>query len=172
VLSRLGAVAIIPAAILLGASGAWYSTSSESRDGYTALLIAAWILAIVLPVGLAYLLRGKDAVFMAIAVVWVLAIGQIDPQNDVQFLALMALYAAGSVGIVLWGLRDSYPLLVNLGVIGFALSILTFYFASGLFTRLGRSLGLIGAGLLFIGGGWLLERTRRTIIDKIDEESQ
>jgi hypothetical protein len=104
-------------------------------------------------------------------VVWVVAIGQIDPQNDMEFLILLALYAAGSVGIVLWGLRDRYPLLVNVGVIGFALSIFAFYFASDLFTKLGRSLGLIVAGLLFIGGGWLLERTRRTIIDKIDQES-
>jgi uncharacterized membrane protein len=170
VLSRLGAVAIIPSAALLGASGSFYSTS-DPENGYTALLVVAWVVAVVLPAGLAYFLRGKDAVFMAIALVWVLAIGQIDPRNDVQFLALMALYAAGSVGIVLWGLRDSYPLLVNVGVIGFALSILVFYFASGLFTKLGRSVGLIVAGLLFIGGGWLLERTRRTIIDKIDEDS-
>jgi hypothetical protein len=33
--------------------------------------------------------------------------------------------------------------------------------------KLGRSLGLIMLGVLFLAGGWLLERTRRRLIGHI-----
>ena len=51
---------------------------------------------------------------------------------------------------------------------GFALTVLSFYFGS-LFDMLGRALGLIGMGVLFIGGGWLLERARRQLVGRIRE---
>jgi hypothetical protein len=41
--------------------------------------------------------------------------------------------------------------------------VLAFYF-SDVMDRLGRSASLIGLGLLFLGGGYLLERTRRRLI--------
>jgi uncharacterized membrane protein len=170
VLARLGALAVIPAAILLGAVST-FAEGTDSADGSGVALALAWLFAAGLPLGLAYALRRREAVFMLGALLWVLAILPLDAQSDQQFLALLVLYAIGSVGIVLWGLRDRHPLLVNVGVIGFALSVLAFYFATNLFNKLGRSLGLIGAGLLFIGGGWFLERTRRSIIRKIDEET-
>lgn len=174
ILARLGAVAVIPAAIVLGSQGAWdMGFDPEPVSGVANSL--AWVVAIALPLGLALVLRGsaaaqqKDAVFMLAPLLWVLAIGQIDAGSDPQFLLLIGLYVLGSVGLVVWGLRQRYPLFVNIGVIGFFLSILAFYFASSLFDKLGRSLGLIGAGLLFIGAGLLLERTRRKIIGQIDE---
>ncbi|MGI8426298.1 MAG: DUF2157 domain-containing protein [Actinomycetota bacterium] len=169
-LSGLGAAAFIPSAIVLGTLGAW-DRAPANIESNSAVVIGAWVLAFSIPAGLAYLLRGKDAVWMTAALAWVLAIGQFNPRQDAQFLGLLALYAAGSVGIVLWGLRDRYRLLVNVGVVSFALSVLVFYFASTLFSKLGRSVGLIGAGLLFIGGGWFLERTRRTILGKMDTET-
>jgi hypothetical protein len=53
-------------------------------------------------------------------------------------------------------------------VLGFALAVLAFYFSS-VFDRLGRALGLIGIGVLFIGGGWLLERARRRLISRLQQ---
>lgn len=166
-LSRLGAIGLIPAAVALAVSGVNFSEAGGT-GGIGLLGIISWLLAILLPAGLAYALRRNDAAILAVALAVVLAVGGLDPGQDLQLLGILALYAAGSVGIVLWGLRDRYPLSVNVGVIGFALSVLVFYFASELFSKLGRSVGLIGAGLLFLGGGWLLERTRRTIIGKIE----
>lgn len=56
--------------------------------------------------------------------------------------------------------------LVNLGIAGFAAAVTWFYF-SDVFSALGRSLGLIGLGLLFLAGGWILERTRRRILARM-----
>ena len=53
--------------------------------------------------------------------------------------------------------------LVNLGIVGFAIAVGWFYF-SDIFDKLGRSLGLIGLGILFLAGGWALERTRRKLM--------
>jgi len=39
-----------------------------------------------------------------------------------------------------------------------------FYFSS-LFDKLGRSLGLMGLGVLFLLGGWALEKMRRRLIE-------
>jgi hypothetical protein len=38
-----------------------------------------------------------------------------------------------------------------------------FYF-SDIFDKVGRSLGLIGLGVLFLAGGWALEKMRRRLI--------
>jgi uncharacterized membrane protein len=54
-------------------------------------------------------------------------------------------------------------LLVNLGILGFAISVGWFYF-SDIMDKLDRSLGLIGLGILFLAGGWVLEKTRRNLV--------
>ncbi|MGQ0680256.1 MAG: DUF2157 domain-containing protein [Actinomycetota bacterium] len=168
VLARLGAFAVLPTAILLGASAQFNPGAPEGPAVGSRADIVAWVLALALPFGLAYLMRRREAWYMLPGLVWVLALGQIDAGSDSQFLLLLALYALGSIGIVGWGLRERYALFVNIGIAGFFLTIVVFYFASGLFDKLGRALGLIVAGLVFIGGGLLLERARRKLIGQID----
>jgi uncharacterized membrane protein len=62
--------------------------------------------------------------------------------------------------------RASAKNLVNYGVIAFAATVMWFYFSS-VMDKLGRSLGLIMLGVLFLAGGWLLERTRRRLISNL-----
>ncbi len=78
-------------------------------------------------------------------------------------LAAHALVAAFSVFITWWGVRQSSKTLVNLGIVGFAITVGWFYF-SDIIDKLGRSLGLIGLGILFLVGGWVLDRTRRRLV--------
>lgn len=74
-----------------------------------------------------------------------------------------ALVAATAVFFVWWGIRNLTKPLVNYGMVGFALTVMWFYFAS-VMDKLDRSLGLIGLGILFLAGGWALEYTRRRIV--------
>jgi uncharacterized membrane protein len=76
--------------------------------------------------------------------------------------------AIASVGLVFWGLHEARRERVNLGMVGFALTLLLFYFSS-VMDKLGRSLGLMGLGLLFLLGGWQLERLRRRLNAHITE---
>jgi uncharacterized membrane protein len=76
----------------------------------------------------------------------------------------------GSFGLAAWGIREARPERINLGIAGFALTVLAFYFSS-VMDKLGRSASLIGLGVLFLGGGWALERTRRRLIAHMQPEA-
>ena len=172
VLARLGAVAIIPAAIQLGVlTDLGFENVGDLRVATSSVAIAlAWIVAIAFPFGVAWALRGRNALYLLIALAWSLIVVQVNSRTDAGELALYALFAVGAAGIVLWGLRDQQRLVVNIGVLAFALAITGFYFSS-VFDKLGRSLGLIGMGALFIGGGWFLERTRRRLLGRIERSA-
>jgi uncharacterized membrane protein len=169
-LAWLGAIAVIPAAVALAMAGdvdrAFGGNAEPELAGAARWL--AWGIAIVLPLALAGWLRGREGLWLLAALAWALLLAQVSPHTDAGELAMYALLEVGAVGIVLWGLRDGQRLAVNVGVLGFALATCAFYFAS-LYDRFGRALGLIGLGVLFIGGGWLLERTRRRLLARLPE---
>ncbi len=77
--------------------------------------------------------------------------------------ALVALFA---VFLCWWGVGLASHAMVNLGIVGFAATVAWFYF-SDLMSKLGRSLGLIGLGILFLAGGWALEKLRRHILSQM-----
>jgi uncharacterized membrane protein len=68
-----------------------------------------------------------------------------------------------------WGVRERSRAAVNYGVATFAITVGWFYFSS-LMDKLGRSPGLIGLGIVFLLGGWLLERVRRRLMLQMREE--
>ncbi len=77
--------------------------------------------------------------------------------------AAQVLVAAFAVYLCWWGVRLTSRALVNFGIVGFATVVGWFYF-SDIFDELGRALGLIGLGVLFLAGGWALEKMRRRIL--------
>jgi uncharacterized membrane protein len=79
-----------------------------------------------------------------------------------------ALVAVIAVLIIWWGVRQASRSLVNLGIVYFAIAVAWFYF-SNIFDKVGRSLGLIGLGILFLAGGWALEKTRRGLLARMDQ---
>jgi uncharacterized membrane protein len=70
-----------------------------------------------------------------------------------------------------WGVRERSRAVVNYGIAVFALTVGWFYFSS-LMDKLGRSLGLISLGIVFLLGGWLLERVRRNLISQMQDQPQ
>ena len=71
----------------------------------------------------------------------------------------------GAVGLAS-GIRERHAERVNLAFLGFAVTVLVFYF-SDVMAKLDRAFSLIVLGVLFLGGGWLLERTRRKVIARM-----
>ena len=86
-------------------------------------------------------------------------------RTDPNLLAY-ALVAAFAVFLCGWGVRLASRALVNLGIVGFAATVAWFYF-SDILNKLNRSLGLIGLGILFLAGGWALEKMRRRILARM-----
>jgi hypothetical protein len=85
-------------------------------------------------------------------------------------LAAHALVAAFAVFIIWWGVRQASKALVNLGIVGFAVAVGWFYF-SDIYDKGHRALGLIGLGILFLAGGWALEKARRRLIDRMGQSN-
>lgn len=164
-LSALGAVVLFPAAWGLVGVGLWRA-EAEATQGSWAAPALVWTLAITIPLALAVALRRREAWPVAVAAALAYTVTRLDTSQTPHELLSYVTYAIASIGLILWGLRDREPLRVNLGVAGFALTLLWFYFGN-LFDMLGRAFGLIGLGVVFIGGGWWLERARRSLVKRI-----
>jgi len=165
-LARLGATLLIPFAALLLSSHHWMDERGAMHA--TATLLLGWSIAVVLPLLVGAWLRGRAAWPLLPALAIAIAITQLDFPAATTSVVAHLLYAAASAGMVWWGVSDGHRLRINLGVLGFALTVLSFYY-SNVFDKFGRSLGLIGLGVLFIVGGWWLERTRRLLLERVEE---
>ena len=136
-----------------------------------------WFVALALPLALACWLRRNAAWMNVIAALWVVALGtttlRFEPGNrlfrySLHDLAPYGMWLLGSIGLIAWGLKEERKERINLGVAGFALTVLAFYF-SNVMDKLDRSASLIGLGLLFLLGGWLLEKTRRRLMARLEK---
>jgi uncharacterized membrane protein len=131
------------------------------------LVILAWIIALGLPLAVAVLFRRRAALLNLGAAAWVLAAGGVaQARADVLIYAWCAL---GCVGLIAWGVYESRTERINLGIAGFAITLLVFYFSS-VMDKLGRSASLIGLGVLFLAGGWALEKARRRLVARARPE--
>jgi uncharacterized membrane protein len=177
VLAWLGGLALLPTAILLVTTSEW--RWGERQELTPLLRIAGWGIGLIAPLGLAVLLRGRAAWMNGVAAAWTIILvflaraAEKDPGVAGAYIhaatAEIGLYlwcALGSVGLVIWGIVERRGERINLGVAGFALTVTFFYFSS-VMDKLGRSTSLISLGVLFLIGGWLLERARRRLIARI-----
>jgi uncharacterized membrane protein len=154
----LGGLAVLPAGFMF----VMLANSPSRADAAlpAGLAIVGWAAAVGLPAAAWIRLGARDLVPLVAAVVWVLAGTMLAAYRGVAPYLWCAVLA---VGLIAWGVRRGRTERINLGIAGFALTVLVFYF-SDVMDKLGRSASLIGLGLLFLGGGYLLERTRRALV--------
>jgi uncharacterized membrane protein len=149
-LGSIGSVAVIPA---------WILAAVMPRAPFS----GAWLL--LLPVPIAYALRGRQS--------WpVLAwsggiILQVLANANKMPIAGHLVAGLASVALAGWGIVELRKERVNLGLAGFVLCVLSFYF-SYVADAINRSLGLIVLGVVFLAGGWQLERLRRKLMRRIE----
>jgi uncharacterized membrane protein len=162
-LAWAGGLVLIPACALL-ASGErdWYWDSRRPAMSFS-LHAAGWLIALVLPLLAAWLLRGKAIVWNVGFALWVFLVGFLDSSDVLESMTLYLACALAAMGLVVWGLQEQRRERINLGVAGFAITIVVFYFSS-VMDKLGRSASLVGFGLLFLLGGWKLEQLRRKLV--------
>ena len=140
------------------------------------MLTAGWVIAYGAPLALAYALRGRAAWPVLVAAVWVRLVGAMASRTspyseqalDWHEIGMYALCGLGSALLAWWGIVEARRERVNLGVAGFGLAVIFFYFAS-VMDKLGRSLSLITLGLLLLFGGYALERARRRLLERMSE---
>jgi hypothetical protein len=127
------------------------------------LRAAGYLMAFALPLAAAWLLRRNAAVWNVGFGLWVFVLGLFTVEDIYGELAIYGLCSLGAIGLVYWGLQERRRERINLGVAGFAITIIVFYFSS-VMNKLGRSASLVAFGLLFLLGGWKLEQLRRKLV--------
>ena len=139
-------------------------------------MILGWSMALIPPLLLAWRFRGTDAWVNLVAAGWVVLLGttsSLTPATGRMTWDEVGPYgmsALGAIGLIGWGLKEARKERINLGVVGFALTILFFYFST-VMDKLGRAASLAGLGTLFLLGGWLLEKTRRRLVGVLRKEN-
>jgi len=171
----IGGLAVIPCVLLVTIFGTLaYHYQFPTPESYRVL---GWLAAFSLPLILAWWLRRSAWWMNGIAALWVVALVTTSlssqPHESLlryawRQLGPYGICALGSIGLIAWGLKEARKERINLGVAGFALTVLFFYFST-VMNKLGRSASLIGLGLLFLLGGWLLEKARRRLVARLEK---
>ncbi len=177
ILFAAAAVAVVVGTVMM--TSGWASWSASQTAIPFGMRFWAWTAIAAVPLAIAAfrrhwgLIPPASAVAVAVALPWCQHVwiqhyefgngrNRSFTRSDPNLLAHL-LIAAFAVFIIFWGVRQMSRALVNLGVVYFAMAVTWFYF-SNIFDKVGRSLGLIGLGILFLAGGWALERARRGLL--------
>ena len=177
-LAWVGGLALVPQTFWVIFPEGW--VPSEYQRVPMGLLTAGWIIAYAVPLGLAGVLRGRAAWPLLIAAPWVRLLGTTAArardyagatpdwhQIEWRQIEMYALCGVGSALLAWWGIAEARRERINLGVAGFGLTVGCFYF-DNVMDKMGRSLSLITLGLLFLVGGYALERTRRRLLARLE----
>lgn len=185
ILFAAGAITAISGIALMAED--WVSSSAAQTFLPFGLRVWAWVVIAALPLAIAAFHGHKGLIPPAAAVALSMALPWCSrswketygwgnghsasfTQTGPNLLAHV-LVAGFAVFVCWWGVRLASRMLVNLGIAWFAIAVAWFYF-SNVFDKLGRSLGLIGLGILFLAGGWALEKTRRRLVAGMEEKSR
>ena len=154
----------------------WYQWQKDAVVPVS-LKVFLWLCVIVLPLLFAW--RFNPPSILPVAVVIAMAIvlphlyyvekERYAPYNyGAPMLAAHAVVTLVAAFFAWWGVQQRSRAIVNYGVVCFALAVLWFYF-SNVMGKLERSFSLMLLGVIFLGGGWLLEKTRRRLVRHIEE---
>jgi uncharacterized membrane protein len=157
-LTWLGGLALLPATLVVAWERRGFGRLATTDPGVMAI---GWTVALLLPLAFAYAFRRSAAWMNAAAAIWVVGLNLAAVVRlDILIYAWCAL---GAAAMVAWGIYEVRAERINLGMAGFALTIVFFFFSS-VMDKLGRSASLMALGILFVGGGWYWEKLRRRLV--------
>jgi uncharacterized membrane protein len=136
----------------------------RQKDLPVSLLALGFICAYVPVLALAVITRKRRSLGMFAAAAWVLVLTLAGRHARLDSNPWLYLWVAlGACALCYWGVRENRRLFINYGTVIFALNLIGFYF-SNVLDKLGRSMGLILLGVIFLAGGWVLNRLRTDLI--------
>src|SRR5215472_2408190 len=160
----VGCFALIPFLGDVMFSGESYSWHFKPSSMPLRLALLGYGTAYLPALVLAATVRRQQAAWISGAVAWVLGLGLLSRSGSAEHNPWIYLWVAlGACLLCWWGVRDSRRLFINYGTAIFALNVLAFYFSEVL-DKMGRSMGLILLGVIFLAGGWVLNRLRSDLI--------
>ena len=159
-LTWIGGIALLPAILILCVQGS-DTFFGHSIEFTTVEAVYGWTGALLIPLVFAFIYRGARVWMNAVAGLWVYLLTSV--VNARAELGIYGLCAVGAAGLIAWGIHERRPERINLGMAGFFLNLIFFFFSS-VMDKLGRSLSLIALGAVLLAGGWYAERLRRRFV--------
>jgi hypothetical protein len=176
VLLWIGGLGLVPAALLWALMP---SLTSETPALPPSLAVCGWSVALGAPLILAWAMGGHRLAVVGMAAGWMLSglglarwaqtlsgsevLTAAGPAAAVGQGLVHLWWLLGGLMLALWGSSSGRAERVNFGAATMAITVLVYYFSS-VFSQLDRAVGLLGLGLLFLAGGWALERLRRRLL--------
>ena len=160
-LRMVGLLGLPISALVIATTGriSLYTLADQS-----ALTVALrWAGAMFVPLGLAALMKQpREETLIGLGwALWALFAALASCQQSEALIYLVV--GIGAVGLVAEGVRGQRADIVNLGVLGFSVTVVCFYF-SNVLDRLDRAIGLIWLGIMFVAGGLAAEKVRRALL--------
>jgi uncharacterized membrane protein len=159
-LAWTGGLALLPAAAVVALSREGWNHTPLSQP----LTLIGWSAAILLPLAFAGIFRCSAVWMNGVAAIWVIGLSILADQRAT--LGIYAWCAIGSAGMITWGIYEFRAERINLGMAGFAITIIAFFFSS-VMDKLGRSTSLMVLGVLLLAGGWQWEKLRRRLLSGV-----
>jgi uncharacterized membrane protein len=159
----------------------WVSWSSTQTFVPFGVRFWGWMVIAALPLAIAAFHGHKGLIPIALGIAYAIALpwctrhvtqtyGEVPHRYTYNYvepsLAAYAVVALFAIFLCFWGVRLASRTLVNLSIVYFGVAVTWFYY-SNILDKVGRSVGLIGLGILFLAGGWLLEKTRRRLLSHL-----
>ncbi len=160
----VGCLALIPHLVGVMVSGESEPWRVMPRSMPAHLVALGYAAAYVPVLALAAAVRKQQAAWIFGSAAWVFVLGFLSHRRTLEHNPWVYLWVAlGACLLCWWGVKDNRRLYINYGTAIFALNVIAFYFSS-VMDKLGRSMGLILLGVLFLAGGWALNRLRSDLI--------
>ena len=162
VLMWMGGLALVPAAVTWAVVATGLDLPALGQPFWLSLLV--WVVTLGGPVILGWWLRPHRFWPLALAAIWMV----LDLVIQVQGFSVLsfAWWGVGSVGLMVWGSTEARAERVNIGTVLLATTLIGFYFTE-VIGRFDRSLSLLGLGLFFLVGGWVLNRVRQALLPNL-----
>ena len=166
VLMWMGGLALVPAAVTWAVVATGLDLPALGQPFWLSLLV--WVVTLGGPVILGWWLRPHRFWPLALAAIWMV----LDLVIQVQGFSVLsfAWWGVGSVGLMVWGSTEARAERVNIGTVLLATTLIGFYFTE-VIGRFDRSLSLLGLGLFFLVGGWVLNRLRQALLPNLPPNS-
>ena len=170
-----GAIGLIVGTAMLSEDEVlWYRWSKDPIMP-AMLMIFVWLCIVALPLLFAWRINRPSVMPVAVIAAMATMLPHLYRHDRDRYTAwtytepswvTYAVIAAVAAFLAWWGVQQRSRAVINYGIVCFALTILWFYFSS-VMGKLERSFSLIVLGVLFLGGGWVLEKTRRKLVRQI-----
>src|ERR1019366_2979675 len=168
---------IVGTTVLAEYNGAWHDWASTAKMPVS-LLLFGWLCIAALPLLVAWRLNRSSVLPVVVILAASIILPHLYQMSPNEYsprwlyatptLAAHALVALGAAFLTWWGVQQRSRALINYGVVCFAIAVLWFYFSS-VMGKLERSFSLMLLGILFLAGGWALEKTRRKLVRHVQE---